>query len=295
MTLWTARVTWVIMPITAGQLAADALAGWSDAVRVTAFGLLWLAWLMGLVALFAPRPAGLTSLRIIAPAFVVAALVAVSNPRSSALVTTAGVVTVLLAAGFALTRHVARASIDSTSWSNEQRFPLRIPPALLITLIPLAVVVVAAVVVVVPLAYASEAWLLASVVLVVGGVPAALAARSLHSLTRRFLVLVPAGFVVSDRLTLVDPVLFPRERIAGIERVDPRSVSLADAVDSRSGSLLATVVTTFTDPATIVLAPRRGAEPEMVEVGHILVAPCEPGAFLAAARRHRIPSRAKSA
>ena len=38
--------------------------------------------------------------------------------------------------------------------------------------------------------------------------------RSLHSLARRLLVLVPAGVVVVDPLTLADPVLMRREQIA---------------------------------------------------------------------------------
>jgi hypothetical protein len=41
---------------------------------------------------------------------------------------------------------------------------------------------------------------------------------ALHGLSRRWGVLVPAGFVIVDPLTLSDPVLFLRERILRMQR-----------------------------------------------------------------------------
>ncbi len=43
---------------------------------------------------------------------------------------------------------------------------------------------------------------------------------ALHRLSLRWAVLVPAGFVVVDPMTLADPVLFPREGIAGMQAAD---------------------------------------------------------------------------
>lgn len=287
MTLWIARISWAVLPLTAGQLAADSVAGWSSATGTTAVVLLWLGWIVTLVALFAPRPVGLTALRIIAPTFAVTAVVAAANPRSSTLVVVVGVATTLFAAVFALSRPVARCAIDSNSWGDEQRYPLRIPPALIVSLVPLAVAIVATVIAAVPLLFAAGNGLWALVVLVLGGPAAALLIRSLHSLTRRFLVLVPAGLVISDPITLADPVLFPRERIARVERVDPRAVTMIETLDARAGSLLVTIAVTFTDPASVVIAARGGTA-EMIEIRHLLVAPCEPNAFFERARARRL-------
>ena len=49
--------------------------------------------------------------------------------------------------------------------------------------------------------------------LLVGAGLVYLLSRSLDSLSRRWAVLVPAGFVVVDPLTLADPVLFLREHV----------------------------------------------------------------------------------
>ena len=60
---------------------------------------------------------------------------------------------------------------------------------------------------------ADGAIVLGVVALLVGAVLVYLLSRSLDSLSRRWAVLVPAGFVVVDPLTLADPVLFLREHI----------------------------------------------------------------------------------
>src|SRR5918996_2943665 len=85
MTLWLVRLAWASLPLTAGPAAGDALANWSTPPRTLAEVLLWTAWAISLVALFAPHPIGLTVLRVLAPAFVVlAAVVAVTSAADGA-------------------------------------------------------------------------------------------------------------------------------------------------------------------------------------------------------------------
>ena len=69
MFVWCARLSWALLPLAAGDALADALADWSRA-GVVATVLLWGAWAAGLVALLAPRPWGLTALRVVAPSAV---------------------------------------------------------------------------------------------------------------------------------------------------------------------------------------------------------------------------------
>ena len=69
------RVVWLALPLTAGSAAMDVLDGWREAPRTVAAALLWLAWGAGVVALLAPRPAGVTAIRVIAPTFAVLGIV----------------------------------------------------------------------------------------------------------------------------------------------------------------------------------------------------------------------------
>jgi hypothetical protein len=86
---------------------------------------------------------------------------------------------------------------------------------------------------------------------------AALAARSLHSLSRRWAVLVPAGLVLVDPMTLPDPVLFLREHIESLRarsRVEPLPTAALDLrLGARGGSVAMTL-----DRHTELLQTRRG-------------------------------------
>jgi hypothetical protein len=291
MMLWITRIFWALTPIAAGTIAGDSVTHWSTAPRVVATVLVWLAWFVVLVALFVPRAIGLTVVRVVVPPLFVAALVATANPVSGTATIVIGSAWTAFAVALALGRPFAEAAIDANSWGTERRYPLRIPPLLLATLVPFAVAVIAGTIVAVPLLAATKHWVFAVIVLVVGAPLSYAMSRSLHSLTRRFLVLVPAGLVVSDPITLADPVLFPRDHIVALDRVDPRVAAATDTHDARTGSVIVTMRLTFTEDATILRAiPRR--ESELVEVRHLLFSPARPQAFLNMARERRIKGKA---
>jgi len=81
------RVAWVTLPVTAGPGAAASLASWSDGPRVAGAVLLWVAWAVGLLATLAPRPIMLTALRVIAPAFVIGAVLVAIDGEASTIAT----------------------------------------------------------------------------------------------------------------------------------------------------------------------------------------------------------------
>ena len=84
------------------------------------------------------------------------------------------------------------------------------------------------------------------------GLPlAALAARSLHSLSRRWAVLVPAGLVIVDAMTLPDPVLFVRERIESLRAMPRREPVPASALDLRLGARGGSATMTLDRPAEV--------------------------------------------
>jgi hypothetical protein len=282
--LWCARLTWALLPVSAGVAFTDALAGWDTGPARVAAVLLWAAWAIGLVALLAPRPWGLTALRVVAPAAVILSVVSVagSNGATSALAVTSCVV----AAVFACSAAVAQATGNALAYGDEIRFPLRIPPALFLGPVPLAVVLIGAGVSVGPLLIANESYI-AGVLLTVAGVGVAAAlARSLHALSLRWLVLVPAGVVVVDPLALSDPVLMRREVIGHVERsTNARSVD-GDAVDLRLGSLAGTISISLHVPQSF--GRRRGRhDTQLNEADVVLVSTVRTDSFVrdAGARR----------
>jgi hypothetical protein len=288
--LWLLRLAWITLPLTAGPAASAALSDWSDAPRVVAEVLLWLAWGAGLLAILAPRPQALTALRAIAPAFLVFAIAAALDSRASTAATVAALIATTVTAVLVSGHDIAIAAANALAYGDEQRVPLRVPPALFLAPLPLARALVVGSVIAAPLLLADGRIVLGLVALVIGVPLLAVLGRSLHVLSRRFAVLVPAGFVVVDPMTLNDPLLFVRERITGMHAVDNDAASAHALLDLRLGATMGSVALSFNEPAEIVRAGRARRAAETVRADGILIAVVRRDEVLrlAASRRIRV-------
>jgi hypothetical protein len=266
------RVVWLALPLTTGSAVMDALDGWRDAPRAVAAVILWLAWGVGLVALLAPRPTGVTAIRVVAPTFVVLGIAVAATTDTSALAATGAVVGTLAAALLVADPAVALAAANAIAYGDERRHPLRVPPALYLAPVPVARAVVAAGIASGPLLLAGERWVAGGVALVIGLPLAWLAARSLQTLVRRWLVLVPAGIALVDEMTLADPVLFVRRTLRGL-RVRPGTAPVpAEAADLRLGATLGSVQLDVDGTVDVVRASRGGRPSETLHPTVILLA-----------------------
>ncbi|MGH8985861.1 MAG: hypothetical protein ACRDY6_18565, partial [Acidimicrobiia bacterium] len=137
------------------------------------------------------------------------------------------------------------------------------PPILLLGPLPIAPLLVGAGLATGPLLIAADRPVLGAIATVVGLPLAAVMARALHGLSRRWVVLVPAGLVLVDPLTLPDPVLFLRERIVSLRAVDPRAPAPPGTVDLRLGGLADSLGMTLDREVEFLFTRRglRGAEP----------------------------------
>lgn len=276
-------VLWVLLILTAAGPVGDALADRSTAVTVVAVVGLWIGWAIGLVALLVPRSSALTVVRIVVPAGVAAILVALVSGDT---VGPQGVLATAFAAAAAvsvLTPWVGEAFVDGSSYGNEHRLPLR-PPAIFGYLIaPLTWLVVILGVSVGPLMLAAGSWIWGAILTVVGLAVVRLGVRSLHQLTRRWVVLVPTGMVLHDHLTMPEPQLFPR---ASVRRLGPAPID-AEAVDLTAGAPGIALRLETTEPIELLL--RRGVRStETVETSAILFSPSRPGRLLDSAGSRRI-------
>jgi hypothetical protein len=281
--LWCTRVVWALLPVTAGTALSDATSGWSNAPARLAAVLLWAAWAGGLLALFAPRPWGLTLLRVIAPLGF--ACVVSSITSTSAAAAALAVAWSAAALYLACSEPVAAATANARAYGDERRFMLRVPLPLLLGPVPVALALVGFGAVSGPLLLADRRWAAGTVVTIVGVPLAALLVRAIHPLSCRWFVLVPAGVAIADPLTLTEPVLVRREHITRLRRT--ASAALPEgALDLRRGTLAGGVAIDLADP--VEFGRRRGRrdaailEPSMVVLA---VVRADAAAALAHSRR----------
>lgn len=282
--LWCTRLTWALLPVTTGAAFADAIEGRSTGPSRLATVFLWAIWAAGLFALFAPRPWGLTLLRVVAPCGF--ACVALSSASTSAASATLALASSGVGAILALSAPTASATANAHAYGDEQRFVLRIPMPLLLGPIPVAVALVALGVVSGPLLLADGRYLVGALATIVGVPVAALVVRALHPLSCRWFVLVPAGIAIADPLTLTDPVLVRREHIATLRRTATAALP-ADALDLRLGTLAGTIVMELTEPVEFGRRRGRGSA-EVLAPQLVALAVVRADAAIAQARRRRI-------
>jgi hypothetical protein len=116
----------------------------------------------------------------------------------------------------------------------------------------------------------------------------ALAGRALHALSRRWLVLVPAGVVVVDPMALADNVLFPRQHVRAVRAVAADEPT-EDALDLRLGATLGSLVLQFDEPAELTRAVRARRGGETVDAPAVLIAVARRRRALVDLARRRLP------
>ena len=276
---------WVAMAFTVGTALGDALAAQPRGVQVVASIAAWAAWTAGLVAALVPRTASLTVLRILAPAALVTAAWGALGSDEVA-IAAAGFANAAVITALAMWPGTAARYVEGSSYGEEHRFPLRAPVVLLAGPIPLAWLVAMAGALAGPLLLAAAQWVAGGLALALGLPAAAVAARALHGLSRRWLVLVPAGLVIHDHFVLAEPVLVLRRQVAGL-RPAPADTSAVDLTAGAAGLALELDVS---EAVTIGPTGRFGLPDSPFDVERILIAPTSPGSVLQAAADHRIPT-----
>jgi hypothetical protein len=278
---WLLRGLWVALPFTVGPALAAALDGAGGPVRTVASLGLWAGWAVGVAAVVVPHPIGLTALRLLAPAAIAAALAAAVDGEPSAL----AVGWALVAAAWAFTPAVGAAWVNGSSYPNERRYLLRVPGPLLLGPLMVAWALVMAGIASGPLLLAAEQWVAGGAALAVGAPVAWVLSRSMHNLARRWAVFVPAGMVLHDPLTLVDPVLFERGMVAKVGPAPADSTALD--LTQRAPGLALEVELRADAPFTLLTPGKR--EGRSVTTDRFLFTPTRPGALLEEARQRRLP------
>ena len=239
---WPVRVLWIAF-----------------ALAPNGFGIVaWILWAVVAIGTWIHHPISLTTIRCLAPIVVFySAVYALSESLTSLniAVVTCGIISLMLM----FTADYGSAHVQAGAYGNERRFLLRIPaPVVLPTLITWALF--ATVLVVLENAVQSENYVL--------GIPLLLAliamswkfAPQMHRLSKRWLVRVPAGWVVHDDLLLAENLLVRSHNLvainfaladsealdlSGMTRGVPIQISLREMTDVRLSQLGARLLKTI--------------------------------------------------
>jgi hypothetical protein len=277
--VWLLRAGWLVVPLAVAPALAGALDG-RDGVPLL-LATLWTGWAVGLVATFVPSTASLTAIRVLAPVAVVVAVITAFSGADAPSVALAVAVTTLVTV-VAFTAEVGEAFVQGSAYGDERRFPLRPPAALLAGPLVVAWVLTVGPLVSAVLLLAGGRWIAGGALAVIGAILAVVLVRRLHRLATRFVVLVPAGFVVHDPVLLAQTAMFRRADVAALGLARPGT----DDVDLSGPALGRAVEVRLRRSSPVVVAGTlQHRQGRTVDIGAFLVAPTRPGRLLAEADR----------
>ena len=282
--LWTTRISWILLPLTTGALMEAALSSAARPSQVVCAVGAWVLWAVVLIGVFARRPWGLTALRTLGPTPL---LVAIAGAIASNVSWVALLHGVVVLAAISLPETGAE-MVDGVSYGDERRLLLRPPFGLYLGPLPLVWSAIVVGATAGPLLLAARQWIVGGALALIGIPVVLLGSRSLHQLSRRWIVFVPNGFVIHDLLATREPFLLRRKDVASIgpaaADIDLSDETLVDVSQNALGIVLEVRL-----EGSIEIVPRSRTVSEVREARRILFSPTRPGAVLREARARRIP------
>lgn len=275
--LWVPRLLWVAVAVGGAWSIGEAVDARSSALQWTVATCAWLAWGVGIVTLAVPSTLGLTVVRMASALTCVAAIVSwISGSSLAAGVTF--VVTSLLFATFVFSAAFGQQCVQASAYGDERRFLLRPPAAFLIPVL-LSGIVWCAALISAPLMLASHQWVAGAVLAALAITLTWLVVPRFHLLSRRWLVLVPAGIVVHDHVVLAETLMVTRRDVANVQ-LALAGTEAADLTGPATGHAIEVALSAM---ATATLAPTRSSpRGRELHMQSFLVAPTRPGSFLRA-------------
>lgn len=282
---WMLRVVWLLQPAAFVPLLGDATSTLPGTGKVIAAALAWATWASVLLATFVPSTVSITAGRLVAPLAPIVALTAGLGGAVAGwkLAVAIGAGTIGVVVWFSGETGMVLA--QGSAYGAEQRFPLK-PPVPLVVPMALSWLVLAATSVAGAVFLANERWIVGGALAVLAIVAGRFLGSRFHQLSRRWLVVVPAGLVVHDPMLLAENALFRVVDLAAVH-LAPADTEAADLTGGTAGVVIE-IVLRETD--TIVKAASADKPTgTALHVRSVLVSPSRPGRALAAAGARRMP------
>jgi hypothetical protein len=281
---WVARAAWVLVAVIGGTAVEAAVDGRSEAVRWVAGLGGWVVWGTVMAALAIPAVRSLTMARLLAPlSLVIAAVVAAAGAPALELAQLAIPAVVACAAMF--TAPFGRQFVQASSYGDEERLPLRLPVAAGTAAI-ITWALWAPAVIIGPLLLAARNPVVGGILTVIGVAGLVLLTPRWHRLSRRWLVLVPAGLVVHDPVVLADTLMVRMNQLVGL-RLAPADTEAADLTGPASG--FAIEVQASETVTTVFAFTPKEPNGRAIHMTGFLISPSRPGEALRTAAARGIP------
>jgi hypothetical protein len=218
---------------------------------------MWMLWTVVAIGTWILHPVSLTAIRLSSPVVLLSLIAQLPSEEFGVLpvaVATATLISLLLI----YTSDFGMTQVQAGAYGNERRFLLRIPVSLALPTL-LTWVVLTALFVVADNLFASGLWIGGSVISLFSAVAIWKFVPQLHRLSLRWLVRVPAGWVIHDGVLLAENLLLRTHNItsmqlapaeteaidlSGITHGIPLEISLREMTDVRLTPLLSKVTKT---------------------------------------------------
>ncbi|MEY2400643.1 MAG: hypothetical protein QOJ08_754 [Ilumatobacteraceae bacterium] len=273
---WGPRILWLAVGLAGAWSVGQALDGRSGGARATVAIVAWSAWGIGVVALMVPSTLGLTVMRMLSALACAAAIVswaAGASPAAGAVFVACTLIAALSIGSADFGRHCVQAS----AYGDEHRFLLR-PPAAFLPPVAVAALVWVAAVLAATLLIAGQRWIIGVITAAFAVLLTLLVLPRFNALSRRWLVLVPAGVVVHDQIVLAETLMVSRSNLVGVE-LALEGTEAADFTGPAGGHA---VEISMRSTVTALMAPTKDSpRGTALHVQSLIVAPSRPGMVLA--------------
>jgi hypothetical protein len=276
----------VVVAVLGGSALESAVDGRSAAVRwTTAIGG-WTLFAVVAIALLIPAVISLTVSRVAAPLALVATVGTAVAGSPAADIALLGV-PALVAVAAIFSAEFGRWMVQASAYGDEDRLPLRSPvpagAAAVVSWLLWAPALVFG-----PLSTAAGNWVLGIPLTGIAVAATIFVGPRWHRMSRRWLVLVPAGLVVHDPVVLADTLMVRTDQILGLglARADTEA---ADLTGPASG--YAVQVDTAETVSTVFAFTPHEPNGQAIHMTGFLVAPSRPGQALRLADGRGLPIR----
>lgn len=251
----------------------------STPVATTAEIGLWAMWFAGLVALLAPSTVSLTAIRFLAPSLLASAIYGTIALGESTTGTTGAIAATAVAFAVVLLPATGDPMVNGSSYGPERRLALRPPAALLFGPIQLTWLVMFGATAGGALLIAATSYVVGIPLLIIGLLASWRGAQSLHQLSRRWIVFVPAGFVIHDYWSLAETLLIQRREIASL---GPAPLDKGELLDLTGGAMGLALLVETKDKVPLALRAKKSVE--SFSAYRLMFTPTLPGQLLHEAR-----------
>ncbi len=211
--VWIVRVLWLVAAALPNNLV-DNMTTHSAALRYTLTAQLWLLWAVVTVAVWVHRPVSLTVARCVAP-LVMGYMLAGLPDADFSVGAVASATCAVLACMVIFNGDYGSVHVQAGAYGNEKRWLLKVPAPLLLPML-LGWGLLVTVCSFTPLLLASGRWVMGGVGVVLSGVLLWRVAPQLHRMTLRWLVRVPAGWLMHDEVVLAENFVVQKTNIVSM-------------------------------------------------------------------------------